>query len=245
MVALSEALIVAGLAGFLRGFAAFGTAMVYVPLITLAYDVKTAVVTLFLVDVVPALPLIWKAAPQCNRRTVSWMAAGAIALTPVGAAFLLVADRAHSQLVLGVILLAAVSFMFFAQGFRIQATPAKSVAAGAISGFAGGVCGIFGPPAMIYLLGASADSRSLRADTIVYLTGEAFVLGITYLFYGMYTRWYLELSLLLLPVYGLCAWYGASRFSRTSETLYRRIILGLLWLVSVLLVIKSIILLSQ
>ncbi|HXQ42520.1 MAG TPA: TSUP family transporter, partial [Candidatus Udaeobacter sp.] len=96
MLALSGALIAAGLAGFLRGFAAFGTAMVYIPLITLVYDVKTAVVTLFLVDIVPALPLIWKAAPQCNRRTVSWMAVGAIALTPVGVALLLVADRAHS-----------------------------------------------------------------------------------------------------------------------------------------------------
>src|SRR4030095_382451 len=92
MLALSVAALAAGRAGFSRGFAAFGAAMIYIPLVTLAYDAKTAVVTIFLVDIAPALPLIWNAAPQCDRQTISWMAAGAVALSPIGVALLLVAD---------------------------------------------------------------------------------------------------------------------------------------------------------
>jgi hypothetical protein len=92
---------------------------------------------------------------------------------------------------------------------------------------------------MIYLLGRSADARRSRADTIVFLTGESIVLGITYAVYGMYTRWDVELAALLMPAYGLCMWFGARRFSHTSEASYRTAILALLWMISALLLVKS------
>ncbi|MBV9523529.1 MAG: sulfite exporter TauE/SafE family protein [Alphaproteobacteria bacterium] len=238
MLALSCAVFAAALAGFSRGFAAFGTAMIYVPLMTFAYDAKTAVVTLFLVDLLPALPLIWSAAPHCDRRTLSWMGLGAIALSPVGVALLLIADPARSQFILGAILLFAVTYMVLRPDFRIAPSPVNSIGAGAVSGLAGGLCGIFGPPATIYLLGRGGESRNSRADTIVYLTGESVVLGITYGFYGLYTRWYIELSAMLMPIYGLCMWYGARKFSHTGEAAYRRLMLGLLWVIAAVLVIK-------
>jgi uncharacterized membrane protein YfcA len=241
MLAVCCALLAAGLAGFSRGFAAFGTAMIYVPLVALAYDAKTAVVTLFLVDILPALPLVRSAAPHCDRRVVLWMAVGALALSPAGVALLLVADPAEAQLVLGVVLLAAVSFMALKPGFRIRATPLNAIAAGAVSGLAGGLCGIFGPPAMVYLTGRCGDAKTARADTIVYLTGESVVLGVTYWLYGLYTVWCLELSLMSVPVYGLAMWYGAHRFSRTSEGAYRRVVLALLWAISAVLVVKGLV----
>jgi hypothetical protein len=240
MYPLILALVAAAVAGFSRGFAAFGTAMIYIPLVTLAYDTKTAVVTLFLIDLIPSIPLVWKAAPQCDRRIMLWMAVGAVAASPIGVAILLVADQAHSQLIVGVVLFAAVSYMIFRRGFHIAASPAKSIGAGAASGFAGGICGIFGPPAMIYLLGRGADARTSRADTIVFLTGESLVLGTTYFFAGIVTRWTLELSLLLLPAYALCTWIGARQFSHTGEAAYRKVMLGLLWGISALLVVKAV-----
>src|SRR5450432_3787930 len=132
--ALSLAIVAAGLAGFSRGFAAFGAAMIYIPLVALAYDVKTAVVTIFLVDIVPSLPLIWQAAPRCDKGTMAWMAAGAVALSPVGVALLLVADPMQSQLVMGLILIAAASYMLLKPDFRISAAPIMSIGAGAVSG---------------------------------------------------------------------------------------------------------------
>ena len=239
MLALSVTIAAAALAGFSRGYAAFGAAMIYVPPVALAYDARTAVVTLFLVDLVPSVPLIWRAAPQCDKSTILWMSVGALALTPVGVALLLVADATQIELVMGVILMAAASYMLRQRSFRMSGAPLMSVGAGAVSGLAGGLCGIFGPPALIYLLGRSADARRSRADTMVYLTGQSLILGLTYLIYGMYTLWSLELSLLLLPVYGFFAWVGANCFSHTSEAAYRRAILALLLAVSAFLVAKA------
>lgn len=233
------ALMAAAVAGFSRGFAAFGTAMIYVPLVTLAYDAQTAVVTLFLIDLLPSLPLVWKALPQSDRRTMFWMAIGAIALTPLGVMVLLVVNQSLAQLLVGLFLLLATSNMLFRKAFRLGAGPAWSVGAGAVSGFAGGVCGIFGPPAMIYLLGRNMDARTTRADAIVFLTGESLILGATYIAYGMVTAPRFHLSLLLVPIYAICIWLGAKGFAHTSEASYRQIVLWLLLVVAVLITAKA------
>jgi uncharacterized protein len=141
-----------------------------------------------------------------------------------------------SQLVLGIVLFAAASLMILRPGLHFHATRLNGILAGAASGFAGGICGIYGPPAMIYLLGRKAEAHRIRADAIVFLTVESLVLGATYLGYGIYTRWDLELSLLLLPAYGLATWCGARMFSHTGETVYRCLMLFVLWSISVLLV---------
>src|SRR5262249_33762331 len=120
------------------------------------------------------------------------------------------------------------------------APPIRTTGAGALSGLAGGLCGIFGPPAMIYLLGCRADARDARADTNVFLSGQGILLGLTYLLYGMYTRRDLELSLLLMPVYGLAMWYGATTFARTSEAAYRRAILALVWAMAAFFIARSV-----
>ena len=239
MLALSLALTASAVAGFSRGYASFGTAMIYVPLVTLAYDAKTAVVTLFLIDLIPALPLVWRAVPQCDKAVMGWMTLGACAASPLGVAVLLIADPAQAQLLLGVILLGAVSIMAFRPKLRIATTPANGLGAGAVSGFAGGVCGIYGPPALVYLLGRGTDALRTRANTIVFLTGESLVLGLNYLGFGLYTGAVLKLAFLLLPVYALTTWIGARCFSRTGEATYRRALLGLLWAVSGLLVVQA------
>jgi uncharacterized membrane protein YfcA len=233
------AMVAAAVAGFSRGFAAFGTAMVYVPLMALAYDAKTAVVTLFLVDILPALPLVWRAAPQCDKPTMGWMTLGALAASPLGVAVLLVADPVQARLILGIILLVAVSIMALKPKLRIATTPANGVCAGAVSGFAGGICGIFGPPAMVYLLGRGADAQRTRADTIVFLTGESLVLGISYLGYGLYTVKVLELAAMLLPIYASTTWIGARCFSHTGEAAYRKLLLAALWVISAALLIQA------
>jgi len=239
MEALFLALFAAALAGFSRGFAAFGTAMVYVPLVSLAYDVETAVVTLFLVDLLSSVPLVWRAAPQCDRRMILWMTTGALALSPLGVAVLLLIDPWWAQFLVGTILLAITSYMLFGEGFKIDSKPIWSVSAGAVAGFTGGLCGIFGPPAMIYLIGRHADARRTRANAIVFLTGESLILGVTYILYEMVTWPRLELSLLLTPAYAAWLWLGARKFAHVSEASYRRLVLGLLFAISVLIVCRS------
>lgn len=226
-------------AGFSRGFASFGTAMIYVPLVALAYDTKTAVITLFLVDVLPSVPLVWKAAPHCDRPTMIWMAIGAAIMSPIGVAALLFTDQEVSRLILGVLLLLIVSHMLLQQQFRVASSPRNSLLAGAAAGFAGGLYGMLGPPAVAYLLGRHNGADKTRSDIIVFVTGASLMLGVTYLIYGMYSASHLKLSALLMPIYGASMWAGTQLVLKFSESLYRRILLALLWAMSALIVANS------
>ncbi|MCB8879572.1 sulfite exporter TauE/SafE family protein [Acidisoma cellulosilytica] len=230
----------AAVAGFSRGFAAFGTAMIYVPLVTLAYDAKTAVVTLFLVDLLPSVPLVRTAARDCEwRPTILCMALGAAALSPVGVILLLMVPARDVMAILGLVLIAATSYLLLGPRLHLAGGAGQSLIAGAVSGLAGGICGIFGPPAMIYLLGRQSDAATTRANAVIFLTGESLLLGATYLLYGMVTRRMLVLAVVLMPLYGACLWLGAHSFAGVSDVLYRRLVLGLLWLVAAAILIHA------
>jgi uncharacterized membrane protein YfcA len=58
----------AALAGIVRGFSGFGTAMVYMPVASALYEPKIAVVQLFNFDVVATLPLLVGAWRRCLAR---------------------------------------------------------------------------------------------------------------------------------------------------------------------------------
>jgi hypothetical protein len=229
----------AAFAGFSRGFAAFGTAMIYVPLMTLAFDARTAVVTLFLIDILPAIPLVRRAWMDSDRITLSWMALGAALLSPVGVAILRVADRRLLELLLGLILLAATSVLLSGRNLRFSAGYRPAILAGGAAGLAGGICGIFGPPAMIYLLGRGRRGPETWADAVLFLTGESMLLGLVYVAYGMVRLSDLRLSLSLLPLYAGCCWLGARSVSQAAEASYRRVVLLLLWVMAALLALRA------
>lgn len=104
------------LAGFSRGFAAFGTALVYVPLMSAAFDVRTAVVTLFLVDLLPSAPYIYRASKETDYNTVFWMGASAVVFTPVGVLVLRLAPQRMLMLIVSCFLIAVTLFNLLASG---------------------------------------------------------------------------------------------------------------------------------
>lgn len=236
MSPLGYAIIAAALAGFSRGFASIGTAMIFIPPMALAYDARTAVVTLFLVDLLPSLPLVWRAMPRCDGQTLSWMGLGALVASPIGVFGLLIASPMHAQLAMGIILLAAAAYLLVNHRARFRPGRVGSVVAGSASGLAGGLCGISGPPAMIYLLGRDGDARQSRADIIVFVTGQSLILGGTYAVYGLFSPLSLRLALILMPIYAIALWIGAKGFAHIGEATYRRIILALLLLIAAFLI---------
>jgi len=240
---MSEAWILAvgaaAIAGFSRGFAAFGTAMIYVPLMTLAFDTRTAVVTLFLIDLLPAIPLVRRAWRKANPATLGWMALGAGALSPIGVAIQRLADRQLLELFVGLVLLAATSVLLFGRCLGLREGRWAAFLAGGTSGLAGGMCGIFGPPATIYLLGRGRDAEETRAEALVFLTGQRVLLGLIYFADGMVRPADFRLSVLLLPVYGFAVWIGTRRFSQAAMGQYRRTVLALLWVMAALMAARA------
>ncbi len=85
----SLAVRIAALSGLVRGFSGFGSALIYMPLISAVYSPLLAPPTLLLIDTTCSLPFALWAMPQCNWTEVTPVSiAGALAL-PLGVAALL------------------------------------------------------------------------------------------------------------------------------------------------------------
>ena len=82
----------AGLAGLVRGFTGFGAAMVYIPIASAVYEPVVAVVTLFIVDAIIQIPLVYRAVHRCRWSEVLPLALGATLTVPVGVYALRVSD---------------------------------------------------------------------------------------------------------------------------------------------------------
>lgn len=73
------------LAGLMRGFAGFGSGMVWIPLAALVIGPKLAATTLLVLDTIVALPLVFPAAKICRWKVVVPAATGAVLAVSVGA----------------------------------------------------------------------------------------------------------------------------------------------------------------
>src|SRR3954451_12217590 len=86
------AVVVAALSRFVRGFAVFGSALIYIPLIAAVYEPRIAAPTLLLIDLAGSAPFTIREFPRCNWREVGSITAAAAVAAPFGALALVLVD---------------------------------------------------------------------------------------------------------------------------------------------------------
>jgi len=217
------ALGIAALAGAVRGFTGFGSALLYMPLISAVYGPRVAAPTLLLIDTICSLPFAIQAAPHCNWHEVKPVTiAGALAL-PLGVAALVYVDPLVLRWFIAALVLVAVGTL--AAGWRYHGKPTvtASLGVGALAGFGAGAVQIGAPPLLVYWLGGQNSAATVRANIMVYFIMQGALSIVAYIYSGLFTAPIVALSLLLgVPFAGLM-WAGAHWFHGTSDALYRRV----------------------
>ncbi len=226
---------ISAIAGAARGFAGFGSALIYIPLISAVYEPKIAAVSLLLIDTASGAPYGVRAFPQCDWRDVGPVTAAALLLLPLGTFLLLVVDPTALRWFIGAFVLFALPLL--ASGWRYHGKPKLPItlAVGAIAGLASGAVQISGPPVILYWLGGALKTATVRANMFVFF-GVLGVAGcINYFVEGLFSRESLALAVLLAIPYTALFLFGAVSFDRASDQIYRRIayaLIGLAGLVS-------------
>jgi uncharacterized protein len=214
---------IAALSGLVRGFTGFGSALIYMPLISAVYNPQVAAVTLLMIDFSSSLPISIRAIPQCNWREMTpVMIAGAVTL-PFGAAILVYLDPLLLRWFIAVLVLAAVGAL--AAGWRYHGKPAiaASLGVGALSGLGAGAAQIGAPPLLIYWLGGQNSAVTVRANIMVYFIMQGVLSVAVYLYGGLFTAQSIVLSVLLGVPFAVLLTLGARWFHGTSDQRYRRI----------------------
>ena len=167
--ALAALAVTLALAGLVRGFTGFGTALVFMPVAAALIPAELAILILVTTGMAvwPVLvPGAWHAAA---KREVAWMGAAALLFTPLGVALL--ASLPEAALRWAVAGAAAATLAALVSGWRHARPvgPAGLLGVGAASGLLGGATGLGGPPAILFYLAGPSGAARVRANTILFL----------------------------------------------------------------------------
>jgi uncharacterized protein len=211
------------LAGTVRGFSGFGSALIFVPLMSAIYNPRTAAGTFLLIDFAVALavlPTIWR---EAHWRDVFPVAAAAVIAAQFGALILLYSDPTALRWGIAVVVLILLAVLM--SGWRYHGKPRLpvSLAVGGLAGTLGGAIQIVGPPVIVYWLGSASRPAIIRANLNAFFCLFACTLVVTYVIRGLLPSNVLTLALLLGPVQVLALKGGARLFHTASAQTYRRI----------------------
>jgi uncharacterized protein len=210
------------LAGLVREFSGFGSALIYVPLIAAVYDPRVAAATLLLIDFVSGFPFAIAAFPYCNWREVVPITIAAMIAVPFGTMALLFIDATILRWIVAAVVLIAVSIIAAGVRYRKPHTGSVTAAVGFASGFFGGAFQMDGPPVVIYWLGGANVASVVRANLMVFIVLNGATMCIAYLISGLLTSEVIVLSVLLGLPFITAMRFGASFFQLVSEQGYRR-----------------------
>lgn len=219
---LIPALLAVGLAGFVRGFAGFGAAMLFMPVATYLYDPRLVVVSFFLIDWIMTMPLAFQAFRKWQPQTVLPCVIGAWAGVWFGAYLLATTDTLVLRWSICCLILALV--VLLRSGWRYEGAPKApiSLIVGASAGVLGGVSQISAPPVVAYWASGPAAAAAIRANLITFFFFSSLGSFAAFLGNGVFTQQTMALALWLAPVYGLAIFAGARLFSNANEKLFRK-----------------------
>lgn len=162
------------LAGATQGTVGFGFAALSVPLLTLLDPVLTPIPQIMLALVLSTSMAI-RERTAIDLAGVRWLLAGRVAGTFVGAWLLGMLNERTGAIAIGFVVLAAAIAMF--AGLSIRRRPATETGMGLVSGTAGIVAGVGGPP--LALLFANEEGPTVRSTlATVFVTGQSITVAV-------------------------------------------------------------------
>lgn len=211
------------LAGAVRGFSGFGSALVYIPLMSMIYGPQVAAATFVIIDLAVGMffvPYVWR---KADFRQILPLAVAAIIAAQFGTMILLYTDPATLRW--GISALVGAMVLLLASGWRYHGRPVLpvTVCVGLLSGLMGGAVQMAGPPILLYWLGSAAAAAVIRANFVIYFSIFSAAAVLTYALRGLLPLHILMLSALIGPWQIIAMALGSRLFHMASERTYRRV----------------------
>jgi uncharacterized membrane protein YfcA len=217
-------------AGLMRGFAGFGSAMLMAPIFAILFGSAEMVVTIVAIELVVSLQLFPQVRHHADWRTLAPMSIAACAAMPLGVWALASVDKGTIVTSVSAIIVAFVLLMWTGWKYRGRRSAAASAAVGAASGAMMATTSVGGPPVLLYLLSGDDPPAVNRANIVTYYFLTQFLLIAIVLATGVAGWDALARAVVLFPVMVLGAWAGGRLFhGLASERLYRNVALGILF----------------
>jgi uncharacterized membrane protein YfcA len=221
------------LAGVVRGFAGFGSAMVLTPVFSALYGPLVGVPVCLLLEFCIAVPMLRRTIGLVDWRRIGLLLLAASVAVPLGIVVLATTDPDPLRWAISGVVLSAVVLLGIGWRFGGRPTAPATIAAGAASGFLNGLCGMAGPPIAFYYLAGADAAAAVRASFIVYF-GAVDVVTLAGLgARGLVTSDTAILGAILAAPYVIGGLIGERLFPLASDAFFRWLALVILACVAV------------
>lgn len=209
------------LAGTVRGFSGFGTALIFLPVAGMFLPPVWAILALIAMDIlgpVPNLPRSWR---DCDRGDLFLLCVGALVVAPFGLALLLAAEPQAFRLTVSGLTFVMVICLAIGLRFRGRLGTVGLFGLGAAGGFTGGFAGLPGPPVILGYMSGPYPAGAVRANMMLYLFFFDALLAVVVAVQGAFSAAPLLLGLILAVPNLLGNMAGAAVFKPGAERIYR------------------------
>ena len=209
------------LAGLVRGFSGFGTAMIFLPVASSVVSPIWALTIMVVMDVIGPLPNVPRALRDGHPRDVVRLALGMLVALPAGVLLLsMMAPDAYRYAVsiISLVLLAALIM-----GLRYRGALSKKLiyGTGAIGGFLAGSTGLAGPPVIMLYMASTHPAKVIRANLLLFLVCADVLMLAVFALNGLLSATPVVMGLIVAVPYLLANMVGAAIFKPEYETSYR------------------------
>jgi uncharacterized membrane protein YfcA len=225
---LAAAALATCVAGIMRGYSGFGTAVILAPVYSLLWGPRAGIPVMLMMELVVSVQLLPGAIKDADRRVVLPLGGAAALATPLGAWVLLTADGdALRRFIGGFVLVFGLLLM---SGWRYHGSRPLplNLAVGTAAGLLKGATGMSGPPVILYLLAGLEEAKRHRANLILFFATIAIISVFPPLIGGLIDLPVLVRLAVLLPVMALSVPVGARLFRVVPERMYRPFAMGVL-----------------
>jgi uncharacterized protein len=225
-------------AAWVRGYSGFGFSALVITSAALVTDPVPWVATLLMCEILLSLGQVRAVRAEADWRRVGGMLVGAAVIMPFSFSLMagLGEDRARIA-ISGIVLVMCLAMAHGWKFGREVGTPGN-VLAGMVSGVANGAA-VGGLPVAVFLAGQPVAARVFRGTMIAYLTLICIVALPTLWMTGLLRGSSFILLAGMVPPMALGLWIGGRRFASTSPQDFRRFILGVLGILSLLGLLRS------
>jgi uncharacterized membrane protein YfcA len=217
-------------AGLMRGFAGFGSAMLMAPIFAILFGSAEMVVTIVAIELVVSLQLFPQVRASADWKTLGPMSIAACLAMPLGVWALASVDKGTIVTAVSAVIVAFVVLMWSGWKYRGGRSTAATVTVGAVSGAMMATTSVGGPPVLLYLLSGDDSPQVNRANIVTYYFLTQFLLIVIVLASGVAGWDALARAVVLFPVMIAGAHLGGRLFhGLASDRLYRNVALGILF----------------
>ncbi|GLQ34734.1 membrane protein [Amylibacter marinus] len=211
------------LAGLVRGFAGFGTSMVFMPIAAGVAEPVHCILMLMAFDIFGPLVLLPRAWRDGEPRDVGLLGVGAILGLPVGIYLLLLLDPLVFRWLVSILALGMLALLGSGWRYRNPLSDVLTVVVGWAGGFLGGIAALPGPPVILSYMSSPRAPQVIRGNMILYLFLIDILSILIFALKGLLLALPLLIGAVLSVPYAIAGMMGTWIFNPAKEAQYRRV----------------------